>query len=470
MERTARILIVEDQPAVAQALSLLFELNELACSVARTPAEALAVFEREPIGVVVQDMNFTPNATSGEEGIALFRALRARDPDLPILLLTAWSSLETAVTLVKEGASDYLKKPWDDERLVATVRDLLRVRRERARDEVDEDDEHELRHADLRGLVCRSPRMRRLVALALRVARSDVGVLITGANGTGKEKLAEVIQANSTRKERPFVKVNVGGIPDTLLESELFGNEPGAFTGASARRIGRFEAADGGTLLLDEIANLSESGQRRLLRVLQEGEFERLGSNTTRRVDVRVIGATNADLDAEMAAGRFRRDLFFRLNVVELSLPLLADRREDVLPLARTFLAEADSVAGTGRQLSSEAEHALEDHSWPGNVRELSNRIRRALLVARADVLGPADLGLLDASSEHAGWREAGAREDGHGHPAGSADAEREALEAVLERADGVVAHAAAELGISRQAFYRRMSRLGIELERRPKR
>ena len=456
MPSSGKILIVEDQPAVSRALVLLFELHELESRVAASPAEALELLEHEDVALVIQDMNFRPGATDGEEGIALFRRLRELDPELPVLLITAWTSLETAVQLVKEGASDYLKKPWDDQKLIALVRELLEVRARRAmRDETLRSREEIESEYDLRGLVYASDAMHRVVSLAIRIASADVPVLVTGQNGTGKERLAEVVQANSKRRDAPFIRVNAGGLPDTLLESELFGAEPGAYTGAKERRIGRFEAAHGGTLLLDEIGNLSESGQMKLLRVLQSGEFERLGSNETRRVDVRVICATNADLHAEIDRGRFRKDLFFRLNVIELNLPPLVQRRDDIVPLAEHFLAELAGERELG--FGTAAVQALLGHDWPGNVRELSNRIQRATLVATDDELTPTDLGL-DPSA-------AGAARDG-----GASDPERRELEEALERAGGVVSRVASDLGISRQALYRRMARLGIVLERKPRR
>ncbi len=389
-----KVLIVEDQPAVVTALQVLFEIRGMACAVARSPEEALRRLDAdgarsEPeIGVVLQDMNFSPEATSGEEGIALFREVKKRDPGLPVLLITAWTSLETAVQLVKEGASDYLAKPWDDEKLLASVRNLLRLRelqlenaRLRGRARRSWEDLAE-RH-DLCGAVWASEKMHAVVTLALQVARGEIPVLITGPSGAGKEKLAEIVQANSRRKERPFVRVNAGALPDELLESELFGAEAGAYTGSTRRRIGRFEAADGGTLFLDEIGNLSASGQAKLLRVLQSGQFERLGSSETRRVDVRLICATNADLRREIGAGRFREDLFYRLNVIELAVPPLADRPEDVIPLAERFLRDL-SPAPTGAlwRLDPPARERLVRYSWPGNVRELENTLRRAVLVS----------------------------------------------------------------------------------------
>ncbi len=456
-------LIVDDQQAVVMALKVLLEIHGIPCLTASTPAEALRVVEREDVGVVLQDMNFTEDTTSGQEGVELFGQIRALDPTMPVLLMTAWTSLETAVQLVKQGATDYFGKPWDDDKLVRAVQQQLKVRaleqenvqlraeHRRARRELE-------RGFDLKGLVYESRAMQDLVGLAVKIASADVPVLITGPNGSGKERIAEIVQANSRRKDRPFVRVNAGALPDQLLEAELFGAEAGAFTGATKLRVGRFEAADGGTLFLDEIGNLPLSGQAKLLRVLQQREFERLGSSVTRKADVRIISATNADLKAAVAAGTFREDLYFRLNVIELYVPPLARRTEDVLPLAEHFLGALGS--GSVRDLGDAARAALLAYDWPGNVRELENRLQRAVLVAKGPLLEPADLGL-DAAS-------APARAPAPASAEGDA-ADKAALEQALVRAGGVVAKVAAELGLSRQALYRRMERLGITLERRPR-
>jgi DNA-binding NtrC family response regulator len=472
-----KALVIDDQDAVRTALTLLLDLHGIDCLSASTPEEALGYVRTEDLGVVIQDMNFTKDTTSGDEGVALFREIHELDPDLPVILLTAWTSLESAVMLVKEGAADYLGKPWDDQKLVVTVQNLMRLRQ--ARDEnsrLKGQDERARRDIakrfDLRGLVYKSRRMHDLVTLAVHVAPSDAPVLITGPNGSGKERLAEIVQASSRRADKPFVRVNAGGLPDQLLEAELFGAEAGAYTGATKLRIGRFEAAHGGTLFLDELGNLSPSGQMKLLRVLQTGEFQRLGSNVTRTAQVRLISATNAELRTEIAAGRFREDLYFRLNVIELALPPLAQRPEDVLLLAEHFLAQHAPDGSV--QLSAEAKAALERHDWPGNVRELENRVQRAVLVCRGGPIGIADLGL-DERAQPSHSEPPVAAPSGVPSVAPSdppltgtlSEVEREAIHGALGRARGVVSRAAAELGLSRQALYRRMERLGIEMERR---
>jgi len=451
-----RILIVEDQPAVANALRVLFDLNDIESEAAANPDAALKAIANGDVDLLLQDMNFSPGATSGEEGIALFRRARAADPELPVLLITAWTSLETAVQLVKEGANDYLAKPWDDAKLVATVRNLLQLRalrleNERLRSERTRNRAALARAHDLRGMVYESDAMHRVASLAIQIAPSEVPVLITGPNGAGKEKVAEIIHANSRRRARPLVKVNAGAIPDELMESELFGAEAGAYTGSSRLRIGRFEAANGGTIFLDEIGNISAAGQMKLLRVLQSGEFERLGSSETRRVDVRVLCATNIDLRQAISRGTFREDLYFRLDVIEIRVPPLRERREDVLPLAEAFLGVA-RASGAPKRLAEPARAALLMHEWPGNVRELQNRILRATALSHDEVITAEDLGF------------GAARES-----AADVPLERQQIEIALLNASGSVSRAADALGISRQALYRRMEKLGIVLERRPK-
>ncbi len=448
------VLLVEDQPAVARALEVVLGLGGVAVRTATSPAEALEILAQEPIGVVVQDMNFTPGATSGEEGIELFRELRRREPGLPVVLLTAWTSLETAVALTREGAADYLAKPWNDEVLVARVRQLLESRRADADAGAGHEHQQLGERYDLGGMVWASPEMSRVVDLALRAAATERPVLITGPSGAGKERIAELIHRNSPRKARPFVRVNVAALPENLLEAELFGVESGAYTGA-VRRVGRFEAADGGTLLLDEIGSLSLPGQAKLLRALESGQIERLGSSTPRAIDVRVIAATNERLELEVGAGRFRADLFWRLAVIRVEVPPLADRPADVMALADHFLAAIEpSSSGHRWTLGRDARAALGAHDWPGNVRELDHVLRQATLRAQQPELSASDLGFASIATPP-GMAEAGASDPG-----------RREVERALRAAGGVVAQAAANLGISRQALYRRMERYGLHVER----
>jgi len=450
MARMRSALIIDDNPAVGEALALLLGLRDIEAFVATTPEQGLALLAREPVGLVIQDMNFTADTTSGEEGVQLFRAIRARMPDLPVILLTAWTRLEAAVELVKAGAADYLAKPWDDAKLLATVENLLELAESnqaaaQARAQVQErrrrlarlQNEHRLC-----GAVIASEPMLRAAELACQVARAAVPVLITGPNGSGKERVAAIVHANSGQRDGPFIAVNCGALPGELIEAELFGAESGAFTGAQRAREGRFEAADGGTLFLDEIGNLPLAGQVKLLRVLETGRFERLGSSRTREARVRVVSATNSDLPAMVRAGTFREDLYYRLNLIEIAVPPLAERPDDIVPLAESFM---DGVAPA--RLGEAARAALLAHRWPGNVRELKNVITRATLLAGDGAITPELLALPVAS----------------GHGARNLDEPSlEAVQAALAASDGVVSRAAQQLGLSRQALYRRMERYGL--------
>jgi DNA-binding NtrC family response regulator len=441
------VLIIDDNPAVGEALSLLLSLHDIRPLVALTPEDGLEVLERESVDVVIQDMNFTADTTSGEEGVDLFRAIRQRHADLPLILLTAWTHLETAVELVKAGAADYLAKPWDDAKLLATVENLLELSEStrevnRTRQERRKRRDALQRKYDLDGLIFASEAMARTLDLACQVARSDVPVLITGPNGAGKERIAVIVHANSAVRTGPFIAVNCGALPGELIEAELFGAEAGAYTGANKAREGRFELADGGTLFLDEIGNLPLPGQMKLLRVLETGQFERLGSGRTRKVKVRVLSATNADLKSMIRAGTFREDLYYRLNVIDVNLPPLSERIDDILPLAEHFLA--------GRaQLNDAAREALLTYPWPGNVRELKNAIERASLLAGAGPITPEQLNL----PQHAGGAAVVRNLD---------EPSREVVESALHKAEGVVSRAAQSLGLSRQALYRRMERYGL--------
>ena len=438
------VLVIDDHPALGAALSLLLSLRQIHTLVATTPEQGLALLPQADL--VIQDMNFSADTTSGMEGVALFHALRERQPDVPIILLTAWTQLEQAVSLVKDGAADYLAKPWDDSKLLATVANLLELgegqrqlrqqRQARAQRWT-----AVRRQLALGSMVAQSDAMLALLELAAPVARSQLPVLITGPNGSGKDVLAQLVHAHSPRAAKPFVALNCGALPPDLLDAELFGAEAGAFTGAQRAREGRFEAAEGGTLFLDEIGNLSPAGQAKLLRVLESGEYQRLGSSRSRRADVRVISATNADLVLAQRNGQFREDLFYRLNGIELRVPPLADRADDIEPLAEHLLAGRASLSDAARQ-------RLLRHSWPGNVRELRHALERAVLLAGGGVIEPQHLALPDAAL----------------NPDRNLDEpSREALAAALAEHGGNVSRVALRLGLSRQALYRRMAHHGLK-------
>ncbi len=440
------VLIIDDNPGVGEALSLLLSLHDLRALVATDPAQGLALLERESVDLVIQDMNFSQDTTSGLEGTELFHQIRALQADLPVILLTAWTQLEHAVALVKAGAADYLAKPWDDAKLLATIENLLELS-ESNRELAQTRQARRQRIANLQqrfeldGLVFASDAMLATLELACQVARAPLPVLVTGPNGSGKECIAAIIHANSAVANGPFIALNCGALPGELIEAELFGAESGAYTGANRAREGRFEAADGGTLFLDEIGNLPLAGQVKLLRVLETGRFERLGSNRTRETKVRVLSATNADIKAMVAAGTFREDLYYRLNVIELRLAPLAQRREDISPLAEHFLQRRASLSDAAREV-------LLAHAWPGNVRELKNTMERCAILCAGRAICPADLGLA-ASPSLLSARNLD-------------EPNRDTVLAALANADGVVARAAQSLGLSRQALYRRMERYGL--------
>jgi len=469
-----RILVIDDNEDVCQALQVLFLINQMECITTLYPEQGLEVLNTQEIDLVIQDMNFTADTTSGEEGVALFQQIRAISPTLPVILMTAWTDLETAVELVKSGAADYLSKPWDDNKLLVTVQNLLALgalqQQQQTQHQTRKNKQAKLAQAfDLCGLQYQSDAMFDLLSITTKVAPADVSVLITGPNGTGKEKIAEIIQANSACKSGPFIKVNVGALPKELMEAELFGAEAGAYTGISKRRVGRFELAHKGTLFLDEIGNLSLDGQAKLLRVLETGEFERIGGTETIKVNVRIVSATNADLKQDMIDGRFREDLYYRINVIELAIPPLCERQDDIVPLAHFFL-EAD------KHLSDSAKRALLQHSWPGNIRELKNVMQRANLLAVSEEVTAEDLGLpatsaglsvspslassgLASSQPHPNQPEPNSAANAPVQAKATAISQAQ-IDAAVASAQGVMSEAARLLGISRPALYRRIKKL----------
>jgi len=433
-----KILVVDDNPDILEALELLLTLHGYTVLTAENEKQALLAVSHQRVDLVIQDMNFAEGITSGKEGKSLFNALKALNNDLPIILITAWTQLETAISLVKDGATDYLQKPWNDVKLLDLVDKYSQSSQTAQSNNKSQRKQSDNNKNSADAFIYQSQEMHSLISQAGKVSGANVNVLITGANGAGKEKLADYIHQQSPRYNNAFIKVNMGALPHELMEAELFGAEKGAFTGANQARIGRFEAADSGTLFLDEIANLPLTGQMKLLRVLQTGEFERLGSNVTLKVDVRVLSATNADLRLAVKQGTFREDLYYRLNVIELNLPDLSQRKADIVPLAQYFI-------GNDYSLSDEAQQVLACHTWPGNVRELENACKRALVFANDNILVPMDFQLAS--------------------PAEASINEKEHIEHVLIKHNGIIKHTATELGLSRQALYRRIEKYQIDVE-----
>jgi DNA-binding NtrC family response regulator len=447
---SARILIADDQPDVLEALRLLLKSEGFAVETVSSPGAVYRAIEARSFDLVLIDLNYARDTTSGSEGLALLEQLHAHDELLPVVVMTAWGSVDLAVAAMRRGARDFVQKPWENEKLLATIRthvELGRALRKGQRLEA-------VLRADDRGsaLIAQSREMQPVLDLIDRIGPSDANVLITGENGTGKGVIARALHARSRRAARPLVSVNVGGLPESLFESELFGHVKGAFTDARADRVGRFELADGGTLFLDEIANVPLAQQAKLLRVLETGDFERVGSSQTRRTDVRLLSATNARLDEEVNAGRFRQDLFFRLRTVEIHLPPLRDRRDDIAPLASHFLsAHATRYRKNITGFDEPAMKALLAHEWTGNVRELDHAIERAVFMAAGTTIRVQDLGLT-ASSDRAPRIEDMSIEE----------VEVLLIRKALARFAGNVSRAAEALGLSRSALYRRIQRYGL--------
>jgi len=440
------ILVIDDNPDIGIALSVLCTIHNMTCVSVFTPKEGLKKLQQQPFDLIIQDMNFSSDMTSGDEGIALFHQLRDINSDIPIIVITAWTNLETAVDLVRCGAADYLAKPWDDEKMINSINNLVELGElQQGHRRVASKKQQRINalntHYDLCDVTFHSDEMLSLLELTTKVAHADVPILITGPNGTGKEKIAQIVQKNSSVADGPFIKVNVGALSKDLMEAELFGAEVGAYTGATKTRIGRFERANNGTLFLDEIGNLSLDGQAKLLRVLETGELERIGGGDVITVNVRVISATNTNLPQAIIDGEFREDLFYRLNVIELNLPPLCERADDVVPLANHFLSQPF-------KLNQSAAQKLSLYHWPGNVRELQNIIKRAMLTCADSLIDADDIDIKVKDKPPVLNVE---------------DISEESIAEALTQACGVVSLAAKQLGLSRSSLYRRMKKFGIE-------
>jgi DNA-binding NtrC family response regulator len=412
----------------------------------------LHAIESRDFDAVLMDLNYTRDTTSGQEGLDLLNRIQTLDGNLPVIVMTAWGSVELAVEAMRRGARDFIQKPWDNARLSAILKTQIELGRALRKGQRLEEENRALRAERFPQLIAQSAAMRPVLDVISRVGPSDANVLITGENGTGKGLVAQTLHSVSLRSTRPLVTVNTGGLAEGVFESELFGHVKGAFTDAKCDRVGRFEMADGGTLFLDEIANISQALQAKLLRTIEAGEFERVGSSKTRRVDVRVFSATNADLHAAVAEGRFRQDLLFRLNTIELRLPPLRDRREDIPVLASHFLRQhAEHYRKPLTGFDESAIKALLAHLWPGNVRELDHAVERAVLMAQGETVRAADLGL-----------RAGREGPPRIEEMSLEDVEALLIKKALARFNGNVSHAANALGLSRSALYRRLQRYGL--------
>ncbi|HUI58415.1 MAG TPA: sigma-54 dependent transcriptional regulator [Bryobacteraceae bacterium] len=450
--RTPCILIADDQADVLEALRFLVKGEGYQAEAVNSPASAIDAVESRDFDAVLMDLNYTRDTTSGQEGLDLLNRIQGLDSTLPVIVMTAWGSVELAVEAMRRGARDFIQKPWDNARLSAILKTQIELGRALRKGQRLEEENRALRAERFPQLIAHSAAMRPVLDVISRVGPSDANVLITGENGTGKGLVAQTLHSVSLRATRPLVTVNTGGLAEGVFESELFGHVKGAFTDAKVDRVGRFEMADGGTLFLDEIANISQALQSKLLRTLETGEFERVGSSKTRRVDVRVFSATNADLAAQVAEGRFRQDLLFRLNTIELRLPPLRDRREDIPLLAAHFLHQhAEHYRKTLTGFDEGAVKALLAHAWPGNVRELDHAVERGVLMAQGETIRAADLGL-----------RAGREGPPRLEEMSLEDVEALLIKKALARFNGNVSHAANALGLSRSALYRRLQRYGL--------
>ena len=450
--RIPRVLIADDQKDILSSGRMLFKSEGIECTTAETPQEVIERVKIEEIDLLLLDLNYQRDTTSGKEGIDLIQAIRKLDPLIPIVVMTAWASVEVAVEAMKVGANDFITKPWEIERLLSIVRTQCALKRSLENSQKLESENRLLRKQDEIRLIYQSAAVQKIVDSFEQIAPSDANVLITGENGTGKSLFARYCHQLSSRNDKSFIAVNMGGLPESIFESELFGHIKGAFTDAKTDRIGRFELADGGTLFLDEIGNLPLKHQATLLRLLESGEFERLGSSKTRKADVRLICATNADLPALVRDGTFREDLYYRINTFPIHIPPLRERPEDVFPLSGSFLKKyCCKYRKEGVALSEAALSQLKGYPWPGNVRELDHVIERALLVARTSTIQPQDLGLQETATR-------------------SFDLENMTLEAMekqmlveaIDRFPGDPNQAADALGITRSSFYRRIHKHGI--------
>ena len=445
-----RILVADDQADVREALRLLLKAEGYAIETVSNPTAALEAVQSGQFDIILMDLNYQRDTTSGREGMDLLTQIQSVDSKLPIVVMTAWGSVELAVEAMRRGAGDFVQKPWDNPRLLSIIRNQVELYRAMRRAERLEAENSLLRAQNRPTFIAESKAMQPLLTLISRIGPSDANVLITGEHGTGKEVVAQTLHVLSSRSSRPMITVNTGGLPEGTFESELFGHVKGAFTDARMDRVGRFELADKGTLFLDEIANVPLKQQAKLLRVLETGEMERVGSSRTHKVDVRVVSATN--LKAESAEGRFRSDLLFRLNTVELHIPPLRERREDIPLLAAHFLKQyAQRYRKTVKGFATTAMLKMLEHLWPGNVRELDHAIERAVLVSTSEEIEPGDLGLESDRASSSRIEEMGLEE-----------VECLLIKKAMSRHSGNISHAAEALGLSRSALYRRMQKYGL--------
>ena len=450
--RPARILAADDQPHILEAIELLLRPEGYIVDTAKSPATVRESLASEFYDAVLIDLNYTRDTTSGQEGLDLLSEIVSFDSNLPVVVMTAWGNVRLAVEAMRRGARDFIQKPWENERLLAIIRTQVELHRALQRTQQLEAETRLLRAEGAPDFIASAPAMQPVLQTMARIGPSDANVLVTGEHGTGKEVVARTLHILSSRSSMPLVAINTGALPEGTFESELFGHVKGAFTDARTDRIGRFELADNGTIFLDEIGNVPMRQQAKLLRVIETGEVERVGSSRTKKVNVRVISATNTDLTAAIAAGQFREDLLFRLNTVEIHLPALRERREDIPALAAHFLARyAQRYRVQVRGFAPAAMQTMMQYAWPGNVRELEHTLERAVLMAQGEDVQVSDLGLNLQRPQGQNLEELSIEE-----------VESILVRKALQRFHGNVSQAAEALGLSRGALYRRMERYAL--------
>jgi len=459
VEKAPSVLVADDQSDILHALRVLLRGEGCTVKTVDSPEEALQALSQSSFDVALIDLNYARDTTSGKEGMDLLEGIHKLDPDLPVVVMTAWATIDLAVECMRKGAADFFQKPWENARVKATVTNQAELYRAKRKATLLEEENRSLKASKSRDFLAKSDIMKPLITMMNKVAPSDANILITGENGTGKGVAARYIHSLSARSKEPFVSINMGGLASGVAESELFGHVKGAFTDAKADRAGRFEMADGGTLFMDEIGNLPMEQQQKLLRVLETGEFERVGSSRTIKVDVRIISATNSDLQKSVREGKFREDLLYRLNTIPVHLPPLRERDEDIELLANHFLQRhlkryCKDISG----LIGPAVEALRGYNWPGNVRELDHTIERAVLLASGNQIKVSDLGLIPtASTDDEGAMNGPSIDD-----MSLEDVEKYLIQRTLKRNGGNATKTANELGLSRSAFYRRLQRFGL--------
>lgn len=459
-----KVLVVDDDNDILSALKMLLICEDYAVTLSQTPERALKAIREDNFDLILMDLNYSLDTTSGEEGLELIGAIRKLDEDIPIVVMTGWATIEVAVDTMRNGANDFIQKPWENDRLIAIISNQIKLANSQKQSQKLSRQNQLLQQQvdqELGGdIIAKSPVMQRVMTMLNQVAKSDASVLLTGENGTGKSMFARYIHEHSPRHHAEQISVNMGAVTESLFESEMFGHVKGAFTDAKSTRIGRFELADGGTLFMDEIANTPYSQQGKLLRVLEDSEFEKVGANKTQSVDVRLISATNADLNMAVVENRFRTDLLYRINTIAIEIPPLRSRVEDIIPLAESFLEQsAAKYVQTRLTISTEAKRALRAYQWPGNIRELNHVMERAQILCQDNKISCEDLGLPVEQKKIASEPSTLATVCADGELATLASLELDILDQRLSHFNGNAIKAAKSLGLSRSAFYRRLGK-----------